>query len=234
MFPISKRPVTRILSALLLLASLDAGAAQVLQGRPDDTLAASLSRSEPTLIRIEGHRIRRVFGAEGDFDVKADKDAGTAFVKPTTDKPAFSAYVADDAGRTWKLLLSLTDGPADSIVIKGRGGESAGKRPGKDSTRNLEIKRVVLALDADGETNMESRTANELVPLWKEAIFVLVKIVQGPLKGEKYHLSNTSDKPMVIDERELYRRGVVAVSVEKSELKPAETTAVYVISEPAE
>lgn len=226
--------MTRILSALLLLASLDAGAAQVLQGRPDDTLAASLSRSEPTLIRIEGHRIRRVFGAEGDFDVKADKDAGTAFVKPMTDKPAFSAYVADDAGRIWKLLLSLTDGPADSIVIKGRGGESAGKRPGKDSTRNLEIKRVVLALDADGETNMESRTANELVPLWKEAIFVLVKIVQGPLKGEKYHLTNTSDKPMVIDERELYRRGVVAVSVEKSELNPAATTAVYVISEPAE
>ena len=226
--------MTRILSALLLLASLDAGAAQVLQGRPDDTLAAGLSRSEPTLIRVEGHRIRRVFGAEGDFDVKADKDAGTAFVKPTTDKPAFSAYVADDAGRTWKLLLSLTDGPADSIVIKGRGGESADKRPGKDSTRNLEIKRVVLALDADGETNMESRTANELVPLWKEAIFVLVKIVQGPLKGEKYHLSNTSDKPMVIDERELYRRGVVAVSVEKSELNPAATTAVYVISEPAE
>ncbi|MCZ2150315.1 MAG: type-F conjugative transfer system secretin TraK [Bryobacterales bacterium] len=226
--------MTRILSAILLLASLDAVAAQVLQGRPDDTLAAGLSRSEPTLIRIEGHRIRRVFGAEGDFDVKADKDAGTAFVKPTTDKPAFSAYVADDAGRTWKLLLSLTDGPADSIVIKGRGGESAGKRPGKDSTRNLEIKRVVLALDADGETDMESRTANELVPLWKEALFVLVKIVQGPLRGEKYQLSNASDKPMVIDERELYRRGVVAVSVEKSELKPAETTAVYVISEPAE
>jgi conjugal transfer pilus assembly protein TraK len=226
--------VTRILSALLLLASLDAGAAQVLQGRPDDTLAASLSRAEPTLIRIEGHRIRRVFGAEGDFDVKADKDAGAAFVKPTTDKPAFSAYVADDAGRTWKLLLSLTDGPADSIVIKGRGGESAGKRAGKDSARSQAIKRVVLALDADGETDMESRTANELVPLWKEAMFVLVKIVQGPLRGEKYQLSNASDKPMVIDERELYRRGVVAVSVEKSELKPAETTAVYVISEPAE
>lgn len=234
MFPISKKPVTRILSALLLLASLDAGAAQVLQGRPDDTLAASLSRAEPTLIRIEGHRIRRVFGAEGDFDVKADKDAGAAFVKPTTDKPAFSAYVADDAGRTWKLLLSLTDGPADSIVIKGRGGESAGKRAGKDSARSQAIKRVVLALDADGETDMESRTANELVPLWKEAMFVLVKIVQGPLRGEKYQLSNASDKPMVIDERELYRRGVVAVSVEKSELKPAETTAVYVISEPAE
>jgi len=230
--------VTRILSALLLLASLDAGAVQQLQGRPDDTLAAGLSRSEPTLIRIEGHRIRRVFGAEGDFEVKADKDAGTAFVKPSTDKPAFSAYVADDTGRTWKLLLSVTDGPADSIVIRGKGQESSSKRSGKrsgdDSARIQAIKRVVVALDSDDEREMESQTANDLVPLWKEAMFVRVKVVQGPLRGEKYQLTNTSDKPMVIDERELYRRGVVAVSIGTPELKPAETTAVYVISESGE
>lgn len=206
----------------------------MLQGRPDDTLAASLSRTEPTLIRIEGQRIRRVFGAEGDFDVKADREAGTAFVKPTTDKPAFSAYVADDAGRTWKLLFSLTDGPADSIVIKGRAAEPSGKRAAKDSSRNTEIKRVLLALEADGETDVETREANELVPLWKDTLFVLVKTVHGPFKGEKYLLSNTSDQPRVIDERELYRRGVVAVSVEKPELKPAETTAVYVIAETPE
>jgi len=62
-------------------------------------------------------------------------------------------------------------------------------------------------------------------------MFVLVKVVNGPLRGEKYLLTNTSDKSMVIDERELYRRGVLAVSVERPELKPAETTAVYVISE---
>ena len=226
--------MTRILSALLLLASLDAGAVQLLQGRPDDTLAAGLSRSEPTLIRIEGHRIRRVFGAEGDFEVKADKDAGTAFVKPSTDKPAFSAYVADDTGRIWKLLLSVSDGPADSIVIKGKGQESSGKRSGKDTARDQAIKRVVVALDGDDEREMESQAANDLVPLWKEAMFVRVKVVQGPLRGEKYQLTNTSDKPMVIDERELYRRGVVAVSIGKPELKPAETTAVYVISESGE
>ena len=206
----------------------------MLQGRPDDTLAATLSRAEPTLIRVEGHRIRRVFGAEGDFDVKPDKEAGTAFVKPMTDKPAFSAYVADDAGRTWKLLLSATDGPADSIVIKGKMLEPSDKRSGKDTARDQAIKRVLLALYADGETDLDSRTANDLVPLWKESLFVLVKIVEGPLKGEMYRLTNLSAKPMAIDERELYRRGVVAVSVEKPELKPAETTAVYVISEPAQ
>ena len=93
---------------------------------------------------------------------------------------------------------------------------------------------MVLALDSETEGDLDARRANEIVPLWKEAMFVLVKVVEGPLKGEKYLLTNTSDKPMVIDERELYRRGVVAIAIEKPELKPAETTAVYVVSENAE
>lgn len=219
--------------ATLLAASLDAHSAQVLTGKPDDTLSAMVSRSEPTMIRVEGHRIRRVFGAEGDFTVTPDKDAGAAYIKPTTDKQAFSVFVSDESGRTWKLLLSVADGPSESIIIRGKP-EPGNKAPGRDMARNEAIKRVLLALESSGETDMESRTTNELVPLWKEAMFVLVKVVDGPFRGEKYMLTNTSDKPMAIDERELYRRGVVAVSVERPELKPAETTAVYVISETSE
>jgi len=219
--------------ATLLAASLDAHSAQVLTGKSDDTLSATVSRSEPTMIRVEGHRIRRVFGAEGDFTVTADKDAGTAYIKPAADKQAFSVFVSDETGRTWKLLLSVTDGPSDSIIIKGRP-EPGNKAPGRDLARNQAIKRVLLALESPDETDMESRATNELVPLWKEAMFVLVKVVDGQFRGEKYMLTNVSDKPMVIDERELYRRGVVAVSVERPELKPAETTAVYVISEVSE
>jgi conjugal transfer pilus assembly protein TraK len=233
MSAISKKQATKILLATLLAASLDAHSAQVLTGKSDDTLSATVSRSEPTMIRVEGHRIRRVFGAEGDFTVTADKDAGTAYIKPAADKQAFSVFVSDETGRTWKLLLSVTDGPSDSIIIKGRP-EPGNKAPGRDLARNQAIKRVLLALESPDETDMESRATNELVPLWKEAMFVLVKVVDGQFRGEKYMLTNVSDKPMVIDERELYRRGVVAVSVERPELKPAETTAVYVISEVSE
>ncbi|WP_172600134.1 TraK domain-containing protein [Sulfuricystis multivorans] len=233
MCPISKKPAIKILSATLLAISLDAYSAQVLTGKPDDTMSARVSRSEPTMIRVEGHRIRRVFGAEGDFAVTPDKDAGTAYIKPTTDKQVLSVFVSDESGRTWKLLLAVTDGPSDSIIIKGKP-EPGNKEQWRDVVRNQAIKRVLLALESSDETDMESRTTNELVPLWKEAMFVLVKVVEGSLRGEKYMLTNTSDKPMVIDERELYRKGVVAVSVEQPELKPAETTAVYVISEIAQ
>ncbi|MDP1904202.1 MAG: type-F conjugative transfer system secretin TraK [Pseudomonadota bacterium] len=218
--------------AILLSISLDAHAAQVVAGKPDDTQAASVSRAEPTLIRVEGQRIRHIFGAKGDFTVTPDKDAGTAYLKPTTEKQSISAFVSDDAGRTWKLLLSITDGPSDSIIIKGKL-DSTSKPAGHDLARVQAIKRVLLALESDKETDMETRVVNALVPLWQESLFVLVKVLDGSLKGEKYLLTNTSAKPMVIDERELYRRGVVAVSVEKPHLGPAETTAVYVISEGA-
>lgn len=226
---ISRKHPIRILLATLLLAIFETQAAQVLSGRPDETLSASISRTEPTLIRVDGHRIRRVFGAEGDFTVTPDKEAGIAYLKPITDKKAFSVFVSDEAGRTWKLLLSVVDGPSDSIIIKGR--QEARVGPKRDTVRNQAIKKVVLALASEENGDLEVREVNEIVPLWEEALFVLVKVVDGAFIGEKYLLTNVSNKPMYIDERELYRRGVVAISIEKPELKPSETTAVYVISE---
>jgi hypothetical protein len=51
------------------------------------------------------------------------------------------------------------------------------------------------------------------------------------LVGEKYQLTNVSKQRMVIDERELYRRGVLAVMVETLELEPGESTQVMVVLE---
>jgi conjugal transfer pilus assembly protein TraK len=225
--------VNKILSIALLAASFSVNAAQVLVGKPDDTLTASVSRSEPTLIRIDGHRVRRIFGAEGEFAITADKEAGTAFIKPSTDKPTISLFVSDENGRTWKLLLAVNDGPSDSITIKGRSTGNVAQPQGKDVPRIQRIKRVLLALQSESpsDSDMDVRATNEIVPLWSEVMFVQTKVVDGPLKGEKYQLTNTSAKPMVIDERELYRRQVVAIAVGKPQLAPGELTEVFVISE---
>jgi len=203
----------------------------VLVGKPDDTLSARVSRAEPTLIRIDGHRVRRIFGAEGDFAVTADKEAGTAYIKPSTDKSTLSLFVSDESGRTWKLLLSVIDGPSDSITIKSRSVSGSVIAPGKDVPRNQLIKRVLLSLQSDGDGEFDFRVTNEIVPLWSEALFVLTKVIDGPLKGEKYQLTNTSAKLMVLDERELYRRHVLAVAIAKPQLSPGESTDVFVLSE---
>ena len=66
---------------------------------------------------------------------------------------------------------------------------------------------------------------------WTEVLFVQTKVVDGPLKWEKYQLTNSSVNPMVIDERELYRRQGVAIAVSKPQLASGEHTEVFVISE---
>lgn len=222
--------MNRILSIAFLLASLPAGAAQVLVGKPDDTLAANVSRTEPTLIRIDGHRVRRIFGAEGEFSITADKEAGTAYVKPSTDRSVISLFVSDERGRTWKLLLALKDGPSETITIKPRRNEML--VAGRDEPRNRAIKRAIQAMAGGGEGEFDVREVNEVVPLWNEALFVLKRIAEGALRAEKYQLTNTSQAPMVIDERELYRRRVLAIAVGNPSLKPGDTTEVIVVLEP--
>jgi len=51
------------------------------------------------------------------------------------------------------------------------------------------------------------------------------------LRGEAYVLTNTSDKQIVMDEREFYRAGVQSVAVENLTLEPGQSTRVIVISE---
>lgn len=248
MYPSSRKPATRIHSvspvlypmlkslALVLLlgsASLAASAGQTLEGNPDDGLVATVSRTEPNLIRIEGRRIRRIQGVEGEFQVNPDKDSGVAYLKPTTDKPILSLFVADDAGRHWKLNLKVADVPAETIVIRDRSRlRQEIKAFAADESRNAAIRRVLLALARDAEPeDMTAKDTLEIVPLWNEARFVLVRILDGTLLGEKYQLTNLSKDRMVIDERELYRRGVLAVMVESHELEPGEATQIMIVRE---
>ncbi len=222
------------LVATLWLCALPASAAQVLNASGDETLTAVITRSEPTLIRLEGQPIRRVFGQEDEFTVKPDKESGTVYILPTTDKATITLFVADHVGNTVKLLLAVGDGPSDTIVVKGLAPRKLAREraAGRDLPRNQALKQVVLALATATSAGLEARQVNQPVPLWNEARFVLTRTVDtGDLKGEHYALTNVSQQPMVIDERELYRRGVLAVSVAKPNLLPGETTAVYIVTE---
>ncbi len=221
------------LATVLGSFSAPALSGQYLEGNPDDGLTATVSRSEPNLIRVEGRKIRRIQGVEGEFVVTPDKETGTAYLKPSTDKPIFSVFVADDAGRHWKLILKVADVPAETLVIRDHSQKRAeGRAFLADESRNAAIRRVLLALSRDTEPeDMTARDSLEIIPLWNEARFVLVKTLEGPLIGEKYQLTNVSSSRMTIDERELYRRGVLAVMVDSLELEPGEATNVMVVLE---
>ena len=199
-------------------------------------MSATVSRTETTMIQIQGHHVRRIFGTEGEFTVMPDKVAGTAYLKPLTDKPAFNVFVSDENGHTWNLMLAVTNGPADIILIKEVGSDNnVEAKKGFDLPHDNAVKKMLFSLSAESNDEEDSQDVNEIIPLWQEATFVKTKVIKGnSLQGEKYLLTNTSNKPMVIDERELYRKGVVAISVDTPNLPPSETTEVYVISNKTE
>ena len=153
----------------LLLGSVSAPsfAGQYLEGSPDDGLTATVSRSEPNLIRVEGRKIRRIQGVEGEFLVTPDKETGAAYLKPNTDKPILSVFVADDAGRHWKLMLKVADVPAETLVIRDRSRSRVeGRAFLADESRNAAIRRVLLALARDTEPeDMTARDTLVIVPL---------------------------------------------------------------------
>lgn len=227
----SGKQVNKISLALALISSLNAGVAgavQILhQGSSTDAATATVSRNEPNMIRVEGRKIRRIHGAEGLFTVTPEKDTGVAWVKPTSDAPMMSIFITDDAGQHWKVLLKVEDIPAETIIIRGGRRMDKPDAIARNEPRNDALLRIIMSLyDREGDSK------NEIIPLWEGTRFVLVRTLDaGDLRGEAYLLTNTSDREIVMDEREFYRDGVQAVSVEQPVLGPNETTPVYVISE---
>lgn len=225
----SRKQTNRICLVLALLVnSFQVGAAQILfQGSPTESTTATVSRNEPNLLKVDGRKIKRVYGTEGMFTVTPEQDTGVAWLKPLTDKALMSIFITDDTGQHYKLLLKVEDIPAETIIIRDSKGHTQQSRGIKNEPRNEEILSTIMALH-DGEGDPK----NELIPLWKGIKFELVRTLDlRGLRGEAYRLTNTSDKQVVMDEREFYRDGVQAVSIEKIVLETGDSTAVFVLSE---
>ena len=70
------------------------------------------------------------------------------------------------------------------------------------------------------------------IQLWVEARFAMDRVYEGrALIGERYLLTNISSQNMVLTEQEFDREtgGVLAVAIENHNLRPGDSTAVFVI-----
>jgi len=216
------------LVSALLASSFQCLAAQILyQGSPTESTTATVSRNEPNLITVDGRKIKRIYGAEGLFTVTPEPETGAAWLKPTADKPMMSVFITDEEGQHYKLLLKVEDIPAETIIVKG-----GNKQPGlaiskRNEPRNDDILNTVIALfNGDGDAK------NETISLWKGTRFELIRTLDlRGIRGESYLLTNTSNKPIIMDEREFYRAGVQAVSIENPTLEAGQTTQVFIVSE---
>ena len=220
---------------LALAASQPAQALQVVDARDGETVLAKVSRKEVTRISVDRGRIRKVTGNAGEFVLEKDDEKGQVFIRPAapdSTKP-INLFVSTERS-TIGLLLQPVDTPSDAIVIREARDAATGPARIERSGRHVRtMKNLLLAMAEDAlPDDMEVREPGRELTLWPGARLTLQRQwLAAGVVGEKYQLVNTGASTLALAERDLFKRGVMAVSVEQAPLRPGETTQLFVIRE---
>ncbi|HQR19509.1 MAG TPA: type-F conjugative transfer system secretin TraK [Burkholderiaceae bacterium] len=244
---------TAATAAVGLTLAAAAHALQTVDVRDGQSVTAKMSLTEQTRIKIDRGRILDVLGdiydpqrnAAGRFVLEKDDQAGEIFIRlldPSLLRPV-NLFVKGERG-TFGLVLQPVDMPLETIVLRDRGealvgaagavavAQAVSDTPFPKNTSHVRaIKAMWLAMAGDAvPRDVQVRAMNREVALWKEARFVLDRVyVANSMVGELYTLTNTSEQAMVLAEQELYRDGVLGVAIQEHQLRPGQSTVVYVV-----
>ncbi|MBS0500493.1 MAG: type-F conjugative transfer system secretin TraK [Proteobacteria bacterium] len=179
----------------------------------------------------------------GDVVVECDRDKGEVYIRPVGDALRPINLFVSSATATYTLLLRRSDTPADTIVIRDKtpqalrpnAPEAAPSGPAPSHVRAM--KGLLVAMSSDRvPADVRVEEASKPIQLWAETRFTLLRRYEGRgYVGEKYALQNVSLAPMVLAEPEFDRPDsrtggeITGISIEHHNLRPGETTSVYVI-----
>ena len=174
-------------------------------------------------------------GAEAS--ITCDLSKGEVYLQPQgTGKKPINLFVTTDHA-TYTLVLRRADLPADTIVLFDPSAPLQVSKNGQGRAAQPQhvkgIKAMLKAMVAKRPpSDIQAEDVRVPLILWQEADLHLVRNYRGRgYLGERYLLTNTSAAPMTLSEQEFDRdgQGVVAVAIDNMNLRPGETTSVYVI-----
>ena len=176
----------------------------------------------------------------GEIVLECDRDKGEIYVRPVGESGKPVNLFISSAQATYTLVLRRSDTPADTIVIRDKTprqvqpSATSGQGPLGPSANHIRAMKAMLVAMASDRVPADIRVdeVNRPMQLWAEARFSLMRRYEGRgLLGEKYLLQNFSSAVMVLAEQEFDRESgqVVGVAVENHNLRPGESTNVFVI-----
>jgi len=225
----------RITSGFVAMAiwavAMPTHALQVINVTETDNAIVKVSMREITRIKVQNARIAKVRAREGLLAIEPDPQRNEYFIRPLTSARNISMFLTTDAGQTFNLQLQPEDIPSTTVVLKaaisGRG--TSDSLHAKEAYRsNLKARMVAMANEDIADAQVEEM--NVRLGLWQDTMFVLNRrYVWDNYIGEVYTLTNQSERPLDMLEREFFHPGVAAVTVEQLHLAKNQTTRVYVI-----
>lgn len=238
----SNNTLTVLACAML---SFNAIAMQEIPVTPGQSIEVSISKKDFTMFGVDGGKISYIDGQDGAYITDADSEAGRkkakeigrVMIQPLSDKP-FSIFITDDSGVTWPIKVKPNAKlSGDVIVLKNTEKVIVEKNNDmpimtRATSRTQSIKNLMIAMSSNATPrDVAVVRVDKKVRWWKESELINTRdYVLGNLKGKLYELTNISDKPMVIDDREFYiSQDIIAVAVEDAKIQPGEKTKVMVI-----
>lgn len=226
---------------LIILSSLCLGSAignsfalQIKSVIDNETTSAKISSVDVTRIFVQGDRIRSVKGLKGAYTRENDEKNGEIYIQPSPlyrDR-AFTILIDTEQGRHFTLLLNPTASPSETLMLVPKGvGRERAARFEQASPYELTINHLVRAMkngdlpegyavhEIDNKTTYQFRNQLRLK---------LKTVYEGlNLRGEIYEIINKQSVPIQLDEREFYKPGTRAISLDTIIVQPMATIHLY-------
>jgi len=190
-----------------------------------------LSLRNLNLIKFPSSGVR-VYTSSKLLDIKIDE--GNVFIKFLDEgmvSPQELFFVIPSVG-VFSMVLVPKEIPAQTVIVN---------LPREDILEALKwekshsyvsgLKELIKAMYEERVPGgFAIKELNEEKTSWKEVRMVLKRIYLGAtLQGEVYELTNVSKEPVRFIENEFYEKGILAISLDRHELRPGEKTGLYLV-----
>jgi conjugal transfer pilus assembly protein TraK len=187
----------------------------------NETVSAKVSSLDITRIVVQGDRIKSLKGVSGTYTRQNDKNNGEVYIQPTAlyQSTPFTVLIETEEGRHFTLLLNPIAVPGGTLMLvpKGVGREEAARFE-QGSDYELTLSHLIRAMATD--TIPEGYAVNQVnskttYAIGNIATLKLKTIYQGlNYQGQIYELTNTQSTSITLDEKEFFKPGTRAVSLE--------------------
>jgi conjugal transfer pilus assembly protein TraK len=204
-----------------MLFTIQALALQIKGVIDNETISVRVSSFDVTRIVVQGDRIKSLKGISGAYTRENDTNNGEVYIQPTAlyQRTPFTVLVETEQTRHFTLLLNPIAVPGGTLMLVPKGvGNQQAARFEQSSDYELTLSHLIRAMATD--TMPEGYTINQVDTKKVYAIGNIAKlrlktVYQGlNYRGEIYELTNTQSTPITLDEKEFFKPGTRAVSLE--------------------
>lgn len=220
--------------ALGILVGTKGDAAQTLTVEPDGTISFKASTTGVTRLSIKGDRIRRLVNTASDFEVTNDPETGDLFLRyiglDYFDEPE-TGFIVSERGVTIGYALSPVEDPVETVIITLQGVEP---KADEDEASGFEDSFGYSDDIAEFTTSIVRDIAQKHVlgrqaPKGRDG--KTVRRILGQGWTASLQIAVAEDAARLVREQDFYRKGVLAIWVQKTQLAAGERSWVIVVED---